>query len=267
MSAVILVPLLPLLAALLVMIGSERSQHQRAKIAAYPIGAAFLGAIATLWLVATAGAHHHSFLRPRFSRDAGLSHGFLYRPPERGHDGVDRRRRHHHLHLFHRLHVSGSPRSPVSGADRFHDLVLLCMVSSANLMMLFLFWQVLSYCSIFLPTTMPMRRRLRGRSEPLPSCGSAMWPFCPASFSPISSTARWSSKRSLPRPPNRQSRSRLWPGIEISGATAVTLLLFIGAMSKSAQFPDASSGCPVRSMPRRRCMRCCTPGSSMPAGF
>jgi NADH-quinone oxidoreductase subunit L len=28
-----------------------------------------------------------------------------------------------------------------------------------------------------------------------------------------------------------------WPGIEIGGATAVTLLLFIGAMSKSAQFP------------------------------
>src|SRR5207244_5775191 len=27
------------------------------------------------------------------------------------------------------------------------------------------------------------------------------------------------------------------PGIEIGGATAVTLLLFIGAMSKSAQFP------------------------------
>ena len=27
------------------------------------------------------------------------------------------------------------------------------------------------------------------------------------------------------------------PGIEISGTTAVTLLLFIGAMSKSAQFP------------------------------
>ena len=29
----------------------------------------------------------------------------------------------------------------------------------------------------------------------------------------------------------------LWPGMEISGATAVTLLFFIGAMGKSAQFP------------------------------
>src|SRR5688572_30876443 len=28
-----------------------------------------------------------------------------------------------------------------------------------------------------------------------------------------------------------------WPGIEISGTTVITLLLFIGAMSKSAQFP------------------------------
>ena len=29
----------------------------------------------------------------------------------------------------------------------------------------------------------------------------------------------------------------LWPGMEMSGATAVTLLFFIGAMGKSAQFP------------------------------
>ena len=29
----------------------------------------------------------------------------------------------------------------------------------------------------------------------------------------------------------------LWPGMDMSGATAVTLLLFVGAMGKSAQFP------------------------------
>ena len=55
MYAAILVPLLPLLASLIVLVGDEGSRNLRAKIAACPIGTAFLGAIATLWLVATEG--------------------------------------------------------------------------------------------------------------------------------------------------------------------------------------------------------------------
>ncbi|MEK7349433.1 MAG: hypothetical protein AAB177_01070 [Nitrospirota bacterium] len=52
MSAVMLVPLLPLIAALIVGVGSEASRHARAKIAAWPIGAAFCGASprCTRWL-------------------------------------------------------------------------------------------------------------------------------------------------------------------------------------------------------------------------
>ena len=55
MSAVLLVPLLPLLAALIVVVGSDSTLQVRAKIAAWPIGAAFCGAIATLYFVATQG--------------------------------------------------------------------------------------------------------------------------------------------------------------------------------------------------------------------
>src|SRR5262245_61057531 len=55
MSAVLLVPLLPLLAALIVGVGSETTRHARAKIAAWPIGVAFCGAIITLYVVATEG--------------------------------------------------------------------------------------------------------------------------------------------------------------------------------------------------------------------
>ena len=62
MFAVILVPLLPLLTSLIVLVGDTGSRDRRAKIAACPIGAAFLGAIATLWLGGDRGAHHHSFL-------------------------------------------------------------------------------------------------------------------------------------------------------------------------------------------------------------
>ena len=52
--AVLLVPLLPLLAALLVA-GSASSRRERARLAALPMGAAFIGAIVTLYFVATTG--------------------------------------------------------------------------------------------------------------------------------------------------------------------------------------------------------------------
>lgn len=53
MSAVLLVPLLPLIAALIVVVGSDSTRHKRARMAAWPIGADFCGAIATLYIVAT----------------------------------------------------------------------------------------------------------------------------------------------------------------------------------------------------------------------
>ncbi|MBM4125198.1 MAG: NADH-quinone oxidoreductase subunit L, partial [Nitrospira sp.] len=55
MSFVILIPLLPLLATAIVLLGRSRSQDRRAKIGVLPIVAAFLGAIATLGVVATHG--------------------------------------------------------------------------------------------------------------------------------------------------------------------------------------------------------------------
>ncbi|MBH0189853.1 MAG: NADH-quinone oxidoreductase subunit L, partial [Nitrospira sp.] len=50
-----LLPLLPLLTALIVAVGDDRSRRARTQLAALPIGAAFCGAIATLYLVATQG--------------------------------------------------------------------------------------------------------------------------------------------------------------------------------------------------------------------
>ncbi|MEK7300545.1 MAG: NADH-quinone oxidoreductase subunit L, partial [Nitrospirota bacterium] len=55
MFAVILVPLLPLLTALIVAVGDDASRRARTQLAAFPIGAAFCGAIATLYVVATQG--------------------------------------------------------------------------------------------------------------------------------------------------------------------------------------------------------------------
>jgi NADH-quinone oxidoreductase subunit L len=64
MFALLLVPLLPLLAALIVVIGSARSRHARARLAAWPIGAAFCAAIATLYVVATQGSVTIRFYDP-----------------------------------------------------------------------------------------------------------------------------------------------------------------------------------------------------------
>ena len=43
----ILLPLLPLLTTLMVAVGDERSRRARAQLAAFPIGAAFCGAVAS----------------------------------------------------------------------------------------------------------------------------------------------------------------------------------------------------------------------------
>src|SRR6476646_6022750 len=55
MTAALLVPLLPLLTVLLVLVGREASRRERVKIGTWPLGAAFFGAIWTLYVVATSG--------------------------------------------------------------------------------------------------------------------------------------------------------------------------------------------------------------------
>ena len=144
MSAVLLVPLLPLLTSLIVVAGSGAARH-RVKIAVWPIGAALGGAVVTLYVVATQGPItlrlYDPTLAGSFPVPLGLyvdrlsavmmvlisaigtiiyaySIEYMYQEP-------------HERRYFALLGVAIS--------------VLLCMVSSANLMMLFLFWQILSY--------------------------------------------------------------------------------------------------------------------------
>src|SRR5262247_3871969 len=52
---VLLVPLFLLVAATIVLVGSDRTRHARAKLAAYPVGIACLGAVGTLYQVASSG--------------------------------------------------------------------------------------------------------------------------------------------------------------------------------------------------------------------
>ena len=237
MFAVILVPLLPLLAALIVLVGDEGSRHQRAKIAAYPISAAFLGAIATLWLVATQGPITIRFYDPASLAMLAFPMGFY----------IDR------LSAVMMVLISGVGTIIYTYSigymyqdpnDRryltliaFTTSVLLCMVSSANLMMLFLFWQVLSYMLYLLAHNHAHAATLDGafRTFTLLRVGDVAFlsgvVLAHQLYGTLEFQALFAKAAELP------ITLTPLPGIEIGGTTAVTLLLFIGAMSKSAQFP------------------------------
>ncbi|HET9845010.1 MAG TPA: proton-conducting transporter membrane subunit, partial [Nitrospira sp.] len=145
MTAALLVPLFPLLTVLLVVAGKEATRRQRVKIGAWPLAAAFLGAIFTLYVVATSGPISVRFYDPAEGSMLPVPIGFhvdrlsavmmvlisaigtiiytysldyMYQEP-------------HERRYFATLGVA--------------ICVLLCMVSSGNLMMLFVFWQILGY--------------------------------------------------------------------------------------------------------------------------
>ena len=237
MFFVLLVPLLPLLGALIVIVGSDATRHDRAKIAAWPIGAAFCGAIATLYVVATQGPITLRLYDPAsaasFAIPLGLyvdrlsavmmvlisgvgtiiyrySIGYLYQDP----------------HERRYLALIG-----------FTTFVLLCMVSSANLMMLFVFWQLLSYLLYLLAHNHVHAATLAGayRTFTLLRVGDI------AFLAGIVLAHQLYGTLEFPDLFARATASTVTlsplPGWEVNGATAVTLLLFIGGMSKSAQFP------------------------------
>ena len=60
----ILLPLLPLLTTLLVALSDDRSRRARAQFGAIPVGAAFCGAIAALYVVTTQGPINLRFYNP-----------------------------------------------------------------------------------------------------------------------------------------------------------------------------------------------------------
>jgi NADH-quinone oxidoreductase subunit L len=130
------------------------------------------------------------------------------------------------------------------GYARFHGLLtfttfaLLGMVSSANLLMLFVFWQLLSWL-------VPL---LSFNYEHAPTVRGAFRTFIMQRFGDIAFLAgiilAYSFYGSLDlhqlfaRAAGARSVVALWPGgLTVNVGTVVTALIFVGAMSKSAQFP------------------------------
>ncbi len=237
MSAVLLVPLFPLLASLIIVVGTDKTRYARAKIAVWPIGAAFCGAIATLYVVATQGPISIRFYDPSslasIAFPIGLhidrlsavmmvlisavgtiiytySVGYMYQDPH-------------------------EPRYLV--LIGFTTFVLLCMVSSSNLMMLFIFWQFLSYLLYVLAHNHAHALTLEGafRTFTLLRVGDVAFLSGIVLAHSLYGTLEFQAL--FAKAADTSIVLSPLPGIEISGPTAVTLLLFIGGMSKSAQFP------------------------------
>ena len=237
MSAIVLVPLLPLVTAMIVIGGNDSTRLNRAKIAAWPIGLAFCSALVTLYVVATGGPIALRLYDPGKSMVFTVPIG-LY---------VDR------LSAVMMVLISGIGTIIYTYSIEYMDqdshqrrylaligvtvFVLLCLVSSANLLMLFILWQLLSYLLYILVHNHGHRDTLESafRTFTLLRVGDiaflggialAYSLYGTLEFPDLFAVAAQSTATVSP-----------FPGVEFDGSTAVTLLLLIGGMSKSAQFP------------------------------
>jgi NADH-quinone oxidoreductase subunit L len=236
-SAVLLVPLLPLFATLIVVAGPGAAIRKRVKIAVWPMAAAFGGAVAALYFVTSEGPIKVRFYDPGSGGSFPVPLGVY----------VDR------LSAVMMVLISAIGTVIYTYSIEYmqqepHErryfallgiavCVLLCMVSSGNLMMLFLFWQVLSYLLYLLihnhthDATLDSAFRtfalLRtGDVAFLAGTALAYMLYGTLEFPELFTVAAQST-----------AMVPLLPGVECGGATVVTMLLLIGAMSKSAQFP------------------------------
>jgi NADH-quinone oxidoreductase subunit L len=130
------------------------------------------------------------------------------------------------------------------GYARFHSLlafttfVLFGMVLSANLLMLFVFWQLLSWLLPLLSYNYSHVPTVGGafRTFIMQRAGDAA--FLAAIVIAFHVYETLDLRALFLRAAEVQSVLSLWPGGPAIGAgTLVTLLIFVGAMSKSAQFP------------------------------
>lgn len=237
MQAFLLVPFLPFIAAMLVVFGSKQSQQTRARLAAIPIGIAFLGAIAILYLVTSQGPIVIRFYDPETINSFALPIGFY----------IDR------LSAVMMVLISGVGTIiyTYSLSYMFQDpyekrylaligfttCVLLCMVSSANLLMLFIFWQILSYLLYILAHNHAHKDTLGGAAHTFTLLRVGDIAFLAGILLAHSLYGTLEFQALFEQAANSPATISLLPGLEINGTTAVTLLLLIGGLSKSAQFP------------------------------
>ncbi|MHB2019714.1 MAG: NADH-quinone oxidoreductase subunit 5 family protein [Candidatus Xenobia bacterium] len=236
-SWVLFVPLLPLLASLTVLGQDAARPRRRSDVALGAFVLAFVGALAALVLVARHGAWIVRVYQPGTFESWVLPLGMQ----------VDRFGAVMMVliagvgTLIFRYATSYMQQEP--GYDRFLALIgvttstLLAMVASPNLLMLFVCWQFLSYLLALLAHNFGHAPTLRGAM-------TTFWCLRLGDTAFLLGIAlAWSLYGTMEldalftRAAQAPGMLWIWPGITIAGPTAVTALLLVGAMSKSAQFP------------------------------
>jgi NADH-quinone oxidoreductase subunit L len=237
MSLVVLIPLLPILTAVIVLVGAPKRQHERARLGVLPLAAAFIGALITLVMITSEGAISLRLYDPSSIANLALPLGFH----------IDR------LSAVMMVlislvgtivyHYSVNYMYQEPGYRRFLALigfttfVLLCMVASANLIMLFVFWQLLSYLLSLLAHNLTHVATLQGAFRTFTFLRVGDVAFLAGVVLAHSLYGTIEFQDLFARAADTPITLSPLPGVELSGVTAVTLLIFIGAMSKSAQFP------------------------------
>lgn len=237
LSLVLIVPLLSLTAAGIVMTGGEATRSIRAKAAAYPVGLAFLGAVGTLILVSSQGPVTIRFYDPASVASFIIPIGFY----------VDR------LSAVMMTLITGVSTIIYCYSTRYMyqdgharrylaliclaDFVLICMVSSGNLMMLCLFWQLLSYLLYLLAHNHVHAATLAGAFRTFTLLRIADTAFLAGIVLAYQLYGTLEFQELFARAAAAPATLSLFLGMDVTASTAVTLLLFIGAMGKSAQFP------------------------------
>ena len=237
LSLVLIVPLLLLIAAGIVMIGGKPSRFTRAKVALYPIGLAFLGAMGTLALLTSQDPITVRFYDPSSVASFIIPIGFY----------VDR------LSAVMMTLITGVSTIVYCYSTNYMyqdgharrylalicltDFVLICMVSSGNLMMLFLFWQILSYLLYLLAHNHLHAATLGGAFKTFTLLRIADTAFLAGIALAYQLYGTLEFQELFARAAATPMTLSILPGMEVSATTAVTFLFFIGAMGKSAQFP------------------------------
>ena len=239
MAFLVLVALLPLLTAFIVMTGDRADQEQNAKAGALPVIAAFFGSVVALVLVSSNGPISVRLYDPDAVSNLAFPIGFY----------IDR------LSAVMMVLITGVTTLIYRystgymyqdrGFRRYLGIlalttsVLLCMVSSANLVMLFVFWQMLSYLLFLLAHNHGHPATLAGAVNTFTLLRVSDVGFLAGIILAYSLYGTFEFQTLFIRAAENPVTLALWPalGWEMNGVTAVTLLIFIGAMGKSAQFP------------------------------
>lgn len=244
-SGVILLTLLPLLAAV-VLEAAGRSRRERGPGVWLPIFvaalfallvAAFLGSLLALAAVSMHGPVTFRFYDTASGTSLGIPFGFY----------LDR------LSAVMMVLISGVTAiiylfsirymQQEHGYCRFLALlslttfVLLCMVLSSNLLMLFVFWQLLTWLLYLLAHNYAHAGTMEGAFKTFTMLRIADVAFLAGIVMTQALYGTLEFQTLFVRAAATPVTLSLLPGIEISGVTAVTLLIFFGAMGKSAQFP------------------------------